>query len=172
MILMTLFFTFFKVGLFSFGGGLAMLPLIQNEIVIKLNWISQGEFLDAIAIAQVTPGPIALNVATYSGYRVYGVLGSLFATLGVVLPSFLICLMLAVMFQKVRGHHAYQSVLEIIKLVAVALIASTAIILSPNSIVDLKGMLIFLAALGLFASERFNPAIIIICSGLVGLLLY
>lgn len=172
MILLTLFFTFFKVGLFSFGGGLAMLPLIQNEIVVKLQWLSHGEFLDAIAIAQVTPGPIALNVATYSGYQVYGVLGSLFATLGVVVPSFTICLILAILFQKIRGHHAYQNVLEIIKLVAVALIASTAIILAPNSIVDLKGVLIFIAALGFLASERFNPALIIIGSGLVGLLLY
>ena len=172
MILLQLFATFFKIGLFSFGGGLAMLPLIQNEIVVKLQWISQGEFMDAIAIAQVTPGPIALNVATYSGYRVCGVLGSMFATLGVVMPSFLICLVLAALFQRVRGHHAYESVLEIIKLVAIALIASTAIILAPNSIVDLKSLLIFVVTLGLFASERLNPALIIIASGLVGLLLY
>ncbi|QRN86300.1 chromate transporter [Clostridia bacterium] len=172
MILLTLFIAFFKIGLFSFGGGLAMLPLIQNEVVLKMHWITHGEFLDAIAIAQVTPGPIALNVATYSGFKVHGISGSLFATLGVTMPSFLICLTLAMVFQKVRGHNAYENVLEIIKLVAIALIASTAIILTPTSIVDLKGFLIFIVTLIIFASERFNPALIIICSGIVGLLLY
>ena len=172
MILIRLLVSFIKIGVFSFGGGLAMLPLIQDEVVMHMRWLTQSEFLDAIAIAQVTPGPIALNVATYSGYKAYGVLGGVSATIGVTLPSFLACLLLAVLFEKVHGHHAFQNVLEIIKLVAIALITSTAILLAPDSILDLKEAMIFIVSLFLFASEKFSPAWIIILSGAAGLFLY
>lgn len=171
MILIRLFLSFFKIGLFSFGGGLAMLPLIQQETVQRLSWLTQQEFLDAIAIAQVTPGPIALNVATYSGYRVAGMAGSLFATIGVSMPSFLICLTLAILFQRVRGHDAYQNVLEIIKLVAVALILSTAVLLWPDSIGDVPDLMVFGMAFWLFNLQRINPALIIVLAGLGGLLM-
>ena len=83
----SLFSTFFKVGLFTFGGGYAMIPIIQKEIVDKKKWVNEIELLDIIAISESTPGPIAINSATYIGYKVAGVLGSVFATLGIVLPS-------------------------------------------------------------------------------------
>ena len=85
-----LFLTFFKIGLFTFGGGYAMIPIIEREAVDRKNWISKDEFLDILAIAESTPGPLAINSATFVGYKVCGVLGSVFATLGVVLPSFII----------------------------------------------------------------------------------
>ena len=88
--LLKLFWTMFKIGLFTFGGGYAMVAVIERELVEKKNFISQEEFLDLIAIAESTPGPIAVNSATYIGYKFGGVLGSFFATLGVVLPSFII----------------------------------------------------------------------------------
>ena len=88
--LLTLFLTFFKIGAFTFGGGYAMIPLIQKEAVEKHKWISDEDILDIIAIAESTPGPIAINSATFMGYRVAGVLGSAAATFGTVLPSFLI----------------------------------------------------------------------------------
>lgn len=88
--LLLLFLTMFKIGLFTFGGGYAMLALLENEFVSTKKWLTKEEFLDMTAIAESTPGPIAINSATYIGYKQYGVLGSAFATLGVCLPSFII----------------------------------------------------------------------------------
>lgn len=87
-----LFATFFKIGAFTFGGGYAMIPLIQHEVTVKNKWITDDDILEIVAIAESTPGPIAINSATFVGYRVCGVLGSIAATLGVVVPSFLIML--------------------------------------------------------------------------------
>lgn len=91
--LLTLFFTFLKIGAFTFGGGYAMIPLIQREVVESKHWLTDDDILSIIAISESTPGPIAINMATFVGYRTAGVLGSLMATLGVVLPSFVIILL-------------------------------------------------------------------------------
>ncbi len=93
-----LFLTFFKIGLFTFGGGYAMIPIIEREAVDRKNWITKDEFLDILAIAESTPGPLAINSATFVGYKVCGVLGSVFATLGVVLPSFIIIFAISFFF--------------------------------------------------------------------------
>lgn len=90
-----LFFTFFKIGAFTFGGGYAMIPLIEKQVVEKKGWLSQEEFLNVIAVAESTPGPIAVNVATYVGNRHSKLFGGIFATLGVILPSFLIIFIIA-----------------------------------------------------------------------------
>ena len=88
-LLFSLFITMFKIGLFTFGGGYAMIAILEREFVEKKKWLEHDEFMDIIAIAESTPGPIAINSSTYIGYKQSGVLGSLFATLGVVLPSFI-----------------------------------------------------------------------------------
>ena len=98
--LLNLFWTMFKIGLFTFGGGYAMVAVIEREIVERKKYISQEEFLDLIAIAESTPGPIAVNSATYIGYKIGGVLGSFFATLGVVLPSFIIIFIISFFYEK------------------------------------------------------------------------
>lgn len=95
---LTLFFAMFKIGLFTFGGGYAMIAIIEREVVEKKRWINHEEFMDLIGIAESTPGPIAINSATYIGYKVCGVLGSVFATLGVVLPSFIIIFSISLFF--------------------------------------------------------------------------
>ncbi len=97
--LLKIFWTFFKIGLFTFGGGYAMIAVVEREIVERKKWIPQDEFLDLIAIAESTPGPLAINSATYVGYKVCGVLGSIFATLGVVLPSFIIIFVISLFFE-------------------------------------------------------------------------
>lgn len=94
----TLFLTMFKIGLFTFGGGYAMIPIIEREAVDRKNWITKDDFLDILAIAESTPGPLAINSATYVGYKVGGVLGSVFATLGVVMPSFIIIFTISFFF--------------------------------------------------------------------------
>ncbi len=96
--LLKIFWTFFKIGLFTFGGGYAMIAVIERDVVEKKKWIPEEEFLDLIAIAESTPGPLAINSATYVGYKVCGVLGSIFATLGVVLPSFTIIFIIPLFF--------------------------------------------------------------------------
>ena len=96
--LLLLFLTMFKIGLFTFGGGYAMIAIIERELVEKKKWIENEDFIDLIAIAESTPGPLAINSATYIGYKVAGVLGSVFATLGVVLPSFIIIFVISLFF--------------------------------------------------------------------------
>ena len=94
--LMTIFLTFLRIGAFTFGGGYAMIPLIQHEAVEKHHWVNDEDILDIVAIAESTPGPIAINAATFVGYRVKGIWGAVWATLGVVLPSF--CIILAIFY--------------------------------------------------------------------------
>jgi len=98
--LLKLFLTMFKIGLFTFGGGYAMVAIIERELVEKKKWIEHEEFMDVIAIAESTPGPIAINSATYIGYKMAGFFGSLFATLGVVLPSFIIIVIISLFYEQ------------------------------------------------------------------------
>ena len=100
---LSLFITMFKIGLFTFGGGYAMVAVIQRELAEKKKWISQEEYLDVVAIAESTPGPIAINSATFVGYKIGRVMGSVFATLGVVLPSFIIIFAISLFFDKFLG---------------------------------------------------------------------
>ena len=102
------FFTFFRIGAFTFGGGYAMIPLIQKETVEKHQWVTDDDILEIIAIAESTPGPIAINSATFVGYQAAGVLGSVAATLGVVLPSFVIILLLSFLLQNFQDIPAVQ----------------------------------------------------------------
>ena len=106
--ILTLFLTFFKIGAFTFGGGYAMIPLIQREIVEKHGWMTDEDILDIFAIAESTPGPIAINSATFVGYRTCGVLGSMAATLGVVLPSFAIIFALSFVLRQFQELKAVQ----------------------------------------------------------------
>ena len=98
--LLTLFLTLFKIGLFTFGGGYAMIAVIERDVVEKKKWLNHDEYMDIIAIAESSPGPIAINIATFVGYKVERVLGSIFATLGVVLPSFLVIFTISFFFEQ------------------------------------------------------------------------
>ena len=106
--LLQIFWTFFKIGAFTFGGGYAMIPLIQREAVENRKWVTDEDILDIVAIAESTPGPIAINSATFVGYRAGGILGSAFATFGVVLPSFVIILALSFVLQQFQDVVAVQ----------------------------------------------------------------
>lgn len=121
--LLTLFLTFLKIGAFTFGGGYAMIPLIQREIVEKHKWISDEDILEIIAIAESTPGPIAINAATFVGYRVCGIGGAFLATLGVVLPSFLIILAISFVLEQFENLKAVQYAFCGIRAGVLALIA-------------------------------------------------
>lgn len=116
------FFSFFKIGAFTFGGGYAMIPLIQQEAVEKKGWISDDDILEIVTIAESTPGPIAINAATFVGYRAAGFLGSVAATLGVVLPSFVIILLISFVLRKFQEIRAVQYAFQGIRVGVLALL--------------------------------------------------
>ena len=118
-----LFITFFKIGTFTIGGGYAMLPLIQKEVLLH-GWMSESELLDFIAVSESTPGPFAVNIATYTGITVSGLMGAFFATLGVILPSFLIILCVARFFERFSKSKAVKGVMSGLKPAVIGLIAS------------------------------------------------
>lgn len=126
MIFLDLFFTFFKIGLFTFGGGYAMLPLIQAEVTAK-NWIAQEELVNFIAVSESTPGPFAINMSTYVGSEMGGILGALCATLGVVLPSFIVILIVAKCFEAFKTNRIVAGCMSGIKPAAIGLIASAVV---------------------------------------------
>lgn len=119
---LSLFITFFKIGAFTFGGGYAMIPLIQRETVEQKKWISDDDILEIVAIAESTPGPIAINAATFVGYRVCGFAGAFFATLGTVLPSFVIVLLISYVLREFREIKAVQYAFNGIRAGVLALI--------------------------------------------------
>jgi chromate transporter len=121
MILASLFMTFFKIGLFSFGGGYAMIPLIQTEMQ-SAGWLDSEEFADLVSISQMTPGPIGINAATYVGYRTAGIPGSICATLGVFLPSFVLIMVIAAFFEKFSENRMVKALLSGIRPATIGLI--------------------------------------------------
>jgi len=131
MILIKLFLEFFKIGLFTFGGGYAMIPLIR-EMVIRHSWLSEDSFYNFLGICESTPGPIAVNMATYVGSTQAGFLGSVIATMGVVLPSFIIIILIATFLQKITKNNCFKNFMSGVKTVVVGLIISTGIILFIN----------------------------------------
>jgi chromate transporter len=133
-ILIELFLCFFRIGLFSFGGGYAMIPLIQSEI-IRHNWLSEAQFADIIAIAEMTPGPIAVNSATYVGYSSAGVWGSLVSTTGVTLPSFLLVLLIARFYSRVQSHPINTMVFYGLRPVVVGLIVSAGLFIGKTALI-------------------------------------
>ena len=124
MIYLTLFFAFFKVGLFCFGGAFGMIPLIE-QTVIQHGWLTEQEFYNFVGICESTPGPIAVNIATYVGATQAGILGSIAATLGVVCPSFLIILLVASILKNLTGNRYFKGFLKGVKPVIIGLILST-----------------------------------------------
>ena len=138
MLYLKLFYSFIKIGLFGFGGGYAMLSLIQGEIVNQFQWLTNGEFTDIVAISQMTPGPIGINAATYVGYSVFvnagyspffAVLGSLTATFAVVLPSLILMIVISKYFIKYKDHPMVENVFSGLRPAVVALLAAAVLFL-------------------------------------------
>lgn len=126
MILFDLFWTFFKIGAFTFGGGLAMLRLAQEQVLAK-GWLEANEIIDFVALSESTPGPFAINMATYVGASQKGILGAVCATLGVVLPSFIVILIVAHFYKQFQSSHAVKGIMTGLKPTAIGLIASAVI---------------------------------------------
>lgn len=174
MIYLQLFYTFFVIGLFTFGGGYAMLSLIQNEVVVNHQWIDAQTFTDIIAISQMTPGPIGINSATYIGYSVTGSFwGSLTATFAVSLPSFIIVLTICRLYTKFKESNLFESILKALRPIVIGMIAAAAAILvTPDNFVDLTSWLLFAAAFIAGQWFKVNPIVTIIAAGFIGWLVY
>lgn len=170
ILLLRLFWSFLQIGMFTFGGGYAMLPLIQREIIDVNGWLSTEQFLDIVAVAEMTPGPIAINSATFVGYRVAGVLGSLVATFGVVLPSFIIVLIIAVLFKRYKHLSGVQAASKGIRSAVVALIALAIWSFGKEVIHIPLHVIIGLVAFALSHFLRWHPLIVLGLAGLAGLL--
>ena len=172
-----MFLSFFKIGLFTFGGGYAMLALIESELVEKKKWINKEEFLDMVAIAESTPGPIAINSATYIGYKRAGVLGSAFSTLGVVLPSFIIIFVISLFLEAFLAVELVAYAFRGIQACVVYLIISAGwkmlkgLKKNAMSVSILCIVTLAMVALSVFAVS-FSTIILILFSGCVGLAVY
>ena len=187
---LNLFYSFFKIGLFGFGGGYAMISLIQGEVVNRHHWLTSGQFTDIVAISQMTPGPIGINSATYVGYTSivnagyghgWGVLGSVTATFAVVLPSFILMLLISKFLMKFKDHPVVEHVFMGLRPAVVGLLAAAALLLlTPEnfSTPDINPWQFYISVF-LFVSAfigthffKINPIRMILMCGLAGLLLY
>ncbi len=167
MLLIKLFATFFKIGLFTFGGGYAMLPLIQKEMLAQ-GWLTIEQFLDIVAVAQMTPGAIAINNATFVGYKIAGLWGILAATLGVISPSLIIIAIVATLMNKFSDHPYVEAAWKGIRPAVVGLIMVAVISLGKEAIIGIEGLGISIVAFLLITTTKIHPITIIIISGILG----
>ncbi len=167
--LIELFWSFFKIGAFTFGGGYAMIPLIQKEAVENKKWVSDEDILDIVAIAESTPGPIAINSATFVGYKTAGVKGSFFATLGVVLPSFIIISLIAFLLKEFAHIPLVKFAFFGIRAGVLALVTKSLFTMYKKAPKGYIASVISVLALACVAFFHVNALVVIILSALVGL---
>ncbi len=167
--LFVLFWTFFKIGLFTFGGGYAMIPLIEREIVEKKGWLDQSVASDMVAIAEATPGPIAVNMATFVGCQRCGVLGAFFATLGLVIPSFCIIIAISLCLALVQDNVWVESAFKGIRVGVVVLVLNAGIKMTKKMPKLLVTIVMCIVAFGLAAFTKTDVVFIIVGGGIAGI---
>lgn len=190
MIFWKLFYTFCKIGLFNFGGGYAMIALIQNEVVEKQGWMTMTEFTDIVATSQITPGPIGINVATYAGYTAvvnagydpfWGVAGAFLASFSVILLPFILMLLLSRYLLKYKDDKIVKTIMSILKLTVIGLIAAAAVLLvnpetfgfwSESPLQLCVSIALFAAAFFASLKWKVSPILQIVIAGVVGVLVY
>ena len=179
-ILLILFFVFFKIGLFSFGGGYAILPLIQADVVDLHKWVNVQQFTDIVAISQVTPGPISLNAATYVGYLIGNktgfwdafIMGTV-ATLGLILPSVIIMTIFSKFYLKFQYNKYMDNAFAGLKIVVVGLILAAAIMLiDKKNFIDWKSAAIFIISAALVLKWKVNPILLTVIAAIAGIIIY
>lgn len=190
MIFWKLFYTFCKIGLFNFGGGYAMIALIQNEVVEKQGWMTMTEFTDIVATSQITPGPIGINVATYAGYTAvvnagydpfWGVAGAFLASFSVILLPFILILLLSRYLLKYKDDKIVKTIMSVLKLAVIGLIAAAAVLLvntetfgswSESPLQLCVSIALFAAAFFASLKWKVSPILQIVIAGVVGVLVY
>ncbi len=187
MIYLEIFISFFQIGLFSFGGGYAALPLIKSQVIEIHKWLNLAEFADLLTISQITPGPIAINAATFVGTKVAGFPGAVIATVGCVTPSFIIVMLLSYFYFKYKNLSSIQGLLKGLRPAVVSLIASAgfsilmlAIFKTEGTTIanmklsDINFISIFMVAIGVFMLRKYkaDPIGVMIGTGIIGILIY
>lgn len=175
MILLELFWTFFKIGLFTFGGGYAMIPMIQDEVIAK-GWLSSDQLINFIGISESTPGPFAINIATFIGSTKAGFLGAVCSTFGVVLPSFIIILLVAKVFINFQKNKYVKNTMFGIKAIVAGLIFSVIVSLLVTNIKDEIIMAPYLIILSILIAikllfKKINPILLILISAILGIII-
>ncbi len=169
--LLTLFGLFFKIGIMTFGGGYAMLPMLERELVVKRNYVTMEEIMDYFAVGQCTPGIIAVNTATFIGFKRRGIIGGIFATVGVITPSVIIITLLASVLQLVAGSEIVQHAFAGISVAVCALIVQAILKLIKSGIKDAFTVGIALAAFGASFFLGVSPIIVILVTAVVGVII-
>ncbi|HOA15328.1 MAG TPA: chromate transporter [Bacillota bacterium] len=167
-VLIGLFTSFAKVGLFTFGGGYAALRLIQTEVIIKSAWLTMEEFLDVVAIAEVTPGPIALNASTFIGYKLAGIPGAISGTLGVIFFPVIIMLALTYFVNKLKDNRKMKAIKTMLRAAVLGLISSAAFSMGAAALGSALSIAIFAAALGAAMFLKADPILLLLLTGLAG----
>ena len=184
MIYLELFWSFLQIGLFSIGGGYAAMPLIQNQVVDLHPWLTMTQFADIMTIAEMTPGPIAINSATFVGIQIAGLPGAIVATVGCVFPSFVIVMSLAYIYYRFRGLNMVQGILAGLRPAVIAMIASAGISLLILAVYgqrvlpedwmsfDVNAIIIFVISFLVLRKRKPNPLLVMAGSGIAGVILY
>lgn len=175
MIYLQLFLSYLQIGAFSFGGGYAAMSLIQAQVVEKYHWLTAAEFADLVTIAEMTPGPIAINSATFVGTQLAGIPGAIAATLGCILPSCIIVTLLARIYVRYRNLSLLQNVLTSLRPVVVAMIATAGVgillsVFLPDGAASIRGIVLFAVALLLLRKTKLSPILVMVGCGVAELI--
>ncbi len=171
MLILELFLSFIKIGAFAYGGGYVMLSLIEQEIIRKHGWLTVAQFIDIVALAEVTPGPISVNSATFVGYKVAGVLGSAVATLGVMTPSVIFVLIVARALQNKADHPTVKAVFAGLRPAVIALVLNAAVFMGSTALIDFKSFFIASVIFLALAFNKLHPITAIGLAALMGIVL-
>jgi len=166
--LLKLSWVFLKIGTFSFGGGIVIIPLVENEVVTNYGWLTKTEFVDAVTLGQVTPGPVIVS-ATFIGYKVCGILGAIVSTVSVILPSFVMICLATAAIKKFRENKILANFLRGARIAVIGMVFDAGISIGKSSLVDIKTILIVVISIICLFKYKINPIWIILGAGIVGL---
>lgn len=169
MLIIKLFLCFFRIGLFAIGGAYSFLPLLEKEVVEKYHWLTKDEFLDVLAMVKIFPGAISIKFATYTGYKIGGLLGALVANVGNLITPAILIVCLSVLYTRYKNYTGIKEAFDTIRLAMFSMIIAVAFqIISPHQLTHIKSIFIILISFILFVYTKINPALIIIGAGIMG----
>ena len=167
-LLLKLSWVFLKIGTFTFGGGIVIIPMIENEVVNNYSWLTKAEFIDAVTLGQITPGPIIIS-ATFIGYKVCGIVGATIATASVILPSFIMICLATEAIKKFRENKILANFLRGARVAVIGMVFDAGVSIGRSSLVDLKTVLIAAASIICLFKYKINPIWVLLGAGMVGL---
>ena len=167
-ILLKLSWVFLKIGTFTFGGGIVIIPMIENEVVTNYEWLTKAEFIDAVTLGQITPGPVIIS-ATFIGYKVCGIVGAIIATASVILPSFIMICLATEAIKKFRENKILANFLRGARVAVIGMVFDAGVSIGRSSLVDIKTVLIASASIICLFKYKINPIWVLLGAGMVGI---